>query len=59
MSPDGKIQYVDVASTPVGGRVNVDHLLFATKWVQQRLVEHPEFAGYVWGGVPAAEGGEA
>lgn len=53
-APEGTIKYVDVSSCPLGGRVNVDHLLAGMAWVEQNTKEHPEFASVVWGSaVPA------
>eukprot|EP01040_Poterioochromonas_malhamensis_P014333 gene14333-15857_t len=46
-----KIQYVSIASHPMGGRVNVDHLIAGYEWSVQRAKESPEFANVVWGSV--------
>lgn len=51
LNPDSTIHYVDVASSPVGGRPNVDVLLMAKGYVAQRLTTDPDFKKVVWGSV--------
>ena len=51
LTATSKIQYVSIASHPMGGRVNVDHLIAGYQWSVQRAKESPEFANVVWGSV--------
>ena len=51
LTSTSKIQYVSIASHPMGGRVNVDHLIAGYEWSVQRAKESAEFANVVWGSV--------
>jgi peroxiredoxin len=48
---DNSIQYVEIASFPMGARVNVDNLLAGYQWSLQRGKEVPAFANYSWGSI--------
>lgn len=45
----GVIKYRAEASCPMGARPDVDALLMGFAWSKQNAVEHPEYAGHVWG----------
>jgi hypothetical protein len=47
--PSGAIKYRAEASCPMGARPDVDALLMGFAWSKQNAVEHPEYAGHVWG----------
>jgi alkyl hydroperoxide reductase subunit AhpC len=49
LNPDSSIHYLDVATSPVGGRPNVDVLLMAKEYVAERIKTDPEFKKVVWG----------
>lgn len=51
LTPDNRIKYMELASMPMGGRVNVDSLIAGYKWSLGNIDEHPEFASVVWGSV--------
>lgn len=52
LKPDGTIKYLEYASMPMGGRINIDNYIAGYKWSTQNAIEHPEFASVVWGSVP-------
>ena len=52
LTSDNKIKYMELASMPMGGRVNIDNLIAGYKWSLKNIEEHPEFASVVWGSVP-------
>ena len=45
----GAIKYRAEASCPMAARPDVDALLAGFAWSKQNAVEHPEYAGHVWG----------
>jgi peroxiredoxin len=45
----GVIKYRAEASCPMAARPDVDALLAGFAWSKQNAVEHPEYAGHVWG----------
>ena len=49
LTPDNIIKYVAISSHPMGGRVNVDHLLAGLNWSLEKAKAEPEFASVVWG----------
>jgi len=51
LNHDGTIRYVSIANNPVAGRVNVDALLMAVGYVNQRSATDPAFTKVVWGSV--------
>jgi hypothetical protein len=53
--PDGRIKYLEYASMPMGGRINIDNYLAGYQWSTQNAKEHPEFEAVVWGSVQQRE----
>ena len=49
LDADGTIRYRAESSFPAGARADVDNILAAYGWSQQNAIEHPEYAGHVWG----------
>ena len=45
----GVIKYRCEGSCPMAARPDVDALLAGFAWSKQNAVEHPEYAGHVWG----------
>lgn len=54
LTANNDIQYVDIASHPMGGRVNVDNLIAGYQYSVQRAKEEPTFATVRWGSVVSA-----
>eukprot|EP01032_Pedospumella_encystans_P019832 gene19832-22542_t len=51
LNQDGTIRYVSVANNPIAGRVNVDALLMAVAYVNERSATDAAFTKVVWGSV--------
>ena len=51
LTTENKIQYVSIASHPMGGRVNVDHLIAGYQYSTQRAKDEPAFGLVIWGSV--------
>lgn len=49
LNADNTIRYIDIASAPFGGRVNVDNLIAGLTYVTQREKDEPEFGRVIWG----------
>ena len=56
LTAENKIQYVSVASHPMGGRVNVDHLIAGYQYSTQRAKDEPSFGLVIWGAATAESG---
>ena len=51
LNSDNTIRYIDISSSPIGGRPNIDVLLMVHGYVTQRAAQEPEFKRVVWGSV--------
>lgn len=51
LNHDATIRYVSVANNPIAGRVNVDALLMAVAYVNERSATDAAFSKVVWGSV--------
>jgi peroxiredoxin len=49
LNPDNSIRYIDVASAPFGGRVNIDYLINGFGWVKEQERTRPGFKTVMWG----------
>jgi peroxiredoxin len=49
ITPENVIRYMAIASSPFGGRVDVDAILMGFGWNKAKALESPEFKDYIWG----------
>ena len=49
LNPDNSMRYITISNNPMGGRVNVDHLLMGYNYVIERSQTDAGFSKVVWG----------
>ena len=49
LTANNQIKYIDIASAPFGGRVNIDNLVAALNYIAEVSKTKPEFANHFWG----------